>query len=211
MKTIKYITLSVVIMTMVFGGFNLSFGQGEAIFSETYRSGDIVSLLGNDDPLIRMADPSGTDPSSALLGFYKTSDAAGLLEHLQSKHIKDKLPSDVRFAWGRTGDDGTQPLYTLKRTGTAASPSIEDISEISIQKDQDIGTYDLLISFSEEGALKWAKMTRDNTGRDIAIIVDDMVVSAPRVQSEIKFGKCRISGDLGKEEAAAMKMVLEHE
>jgi len=52
-------------------------------------------------------------------------------------------------------------------------------------------------------------MTRENIGKNIAIVIDGKVVAAPVVQAEIKEGKCMISGNFSKGDASKMKALLE--
>ena len=68
----------------------------------------------------------------------------------------------------------------------------------------------LLFSFSGSGVEKWASMTGLNKGRDIAILFNGKVISAPRVQEEIKDGKCAISGKFSESEIKELKAILEN-
>ena len=63
--------------------------------------------------------------------------------------------------------------------------------------------------FRRRELIKWARMTKENVGRNIAIVLDGKVVTAPNVRQEITQGKCMISGDFNKTEASEMKAMLE--
>ena len=89
-------------------------------------------------------------------------------------------------------------------------PSGQDVEEVSVSLSDDEENYMLLFSFSESGAENWASMTRLNKGRDIAILFNGKVISAPRVQEEIKDGKCAISGKFTESEIKELKAILEN-
>jgi len=101
-------------------------------------------------------------------------------------------------------------LYALKQPHNAViRPVQSDIQDIAIKKNGQEGTYNLLISFSEEGAEEWATLTGKNVGRNIAIIIDGDVYAAPGVREKIEQGKYMISGNFSKNEASRLKEKLE--
>ena len=64
------------------------------------------------------------------------------------------------------------------------------------------------MEMNAEGAKAWARLTKDNIGRSIAIVLDDMVYSAPNVQTEITGGQSSITGNFTPEEAKDLANVL---
>jgi len=101
-------------------------------------------------------------------------------------------------------------LYALKEPYKAATgPDQSDIQDVAIKKNDQEGTYNLLISFSEEGAEEWATLTSKNVGRNIAIVIDGDVYAAPVVREKIEQGKCVISGNFSKNEVSRLKEKLE--
>ena len=209
MKTLKNIILCLAALSMVFGGLNFTFGQEDVLFSETYPVSTITSHLESGDLLFRLVDREESNPESSIIGVCNESDTQILWSHLSSQKVRDQLPDDVMFAWGRSSTKGTKSLYALRNSDPGSIPGKQDISSVVIREDHENETFDLMITFSGKGAEKWKRMTRDNVGREIAILVNGEVVSAPKVQMEIKFGKCRISGDFDKYEAGAIKRALE--
>lgn len=57
------------------------------------------------------------------------------------------------------------------------------------------------VKFSEDGARRFAELTRNNVGRRFAIVVDGRVVSAPMIRDEIPGGRALITGNFTLEEA----------
>ena len=208
MKKITYIIISVVITTMIMGIPFPTYAQSKPLFSETYPSEQIFSALDEDDPAFRILDRSGSSPESALLGTCEEKQAAFLMEHLQKASIHQHFPDNTVFAWGHPNPDGKRRLYALKKGLQENIPTTADVQSVSIQEGRNPGTFELLLDFNNKGKEQWANLTRNNVGRDIAIVVEDKVVSAPKVQQEIKFGKCMISGNFSKDEALKMKASL---
>lgn len=209
MKTIKYIITALVILSTTMGGFSNLKAQENILFAETYKRSEITSLLEKDDRFFALLNSSETEPERARLGNCTETDAKEAWKYLNSKEFRSHFPEDLRFAWGWNTSDGTLILYALRETPETA-PGKKDLSSINIEKSKRTNSYSLLISMSEEGAENWARMTRENIGRNIAIVIEGKVVAAPVVKSEIKHGKCMISGDFSKEEVTEMKALLEN-
>ena len=209
MKTIKYIILGIAIMSMSIGNFHFAFGQEDMVFCETYNSREITTFIHTDDLFFKMVNQDQTDPGSAILGTCPESESATLWAHLQSQAFLKSLPDDIRFAWGSDVHSGYKTLYALRLSDTPNAPLKQDIQTVTVQSSNREGSFDLLITFSGNGAEKWAEMTKKNTGKSIAIVLDGKVVAAPKVMTQINEGRCRISGDLSKDEALAMKAQLE--
>ena len=209
MKKIIYVIFAVVITTMIVGNPFPAYAQSKPLFSETYPSEQIFSVLEEDDPACQKLDRSGSSPESALLGTCEEKDAKFLMEHLQQGDIFQNFPENTVFSWGYSPLEGKRTLFALKKGNQDHIPTTADIQSVSINEGPNPGTVELLLTFNSSGKERWAKMTRNNVGRNIAIVVDDRGVSAPMVQEEIKFGKCIISGNFSKEEATRIKDSLE--
>ena len=96
-------------------------------------------------------------------------------------------------------------LYALKEApGAYTGPVQADIVEIAISDGM------LLLSFSEEGSGKWTELTQASLGKPMAIVIKDLVYSAPMVREVIRGGNCAISGNFTSGELAQLKAVLEN-
>ena len=101
-------------------------------------------------------------------------------------------------------------MFALKQPGKiAVGHNHSDIQDVAIQKDNRNGAYNLLITFSEEGAKEWATLTSKNIGRPIAIVIDGKVYAAPTVKEKIEQGKCVISGNFNESEISKLKSSLD--
>jgi SecD/SecF fusion protein len=160
--------------------------------------------------LFQLMDVNLHDHNSSLVGYCSTDRTEKLWEYIHSEPFLQKLPGDVMFSWGSKQEERGLPLYTLKKPGKShAGPDGSDIEQVEVVSDSQSGPYSLLISFSGAGAEKWAVLTGSNIGYDIAIVINDRVWSAPRVQDQIKMGKCMITGNFSKSEASALREQLD--
>ena len=211
MKTIKYFILGISMAILTLGGFiNLIAQKSTIEFLETYTGEEITSRLEKGDMLFQLMDINQNDQGSSLVGYCIPDRTEGLWEYIHSEPFLQKLPGDVMFSWGSTQGERGIPLYALKNPGkNHAGPDGSDIEQVEVVSDNQSGPYSLLISFSSAGAEKWAELTGSNIGRDIAIVINDRVWSAPRVQDQIKMGKCMISGNFSKREASALREQLD--
>ncbi|MGI4833949.1 MAG: protein translocase subunit SecDF [Janthinobacterium lividum] len=102
------------------------------------------------------------------------------------------------------------PLIAVKkdRSGLVAAPvSGEVVSDARQDYDQS-GRPEVSMTMNTNGSRKWAKMTGANIGKQVAVVLDDIVYSAPVVQSEITGGSTQISGNFTIEEAQDLAQVL---
>lgn len=207
MKTIKYIFTGMVILSMTLGSFSSSMGQDVITFSETYKSKEIMSLLDSDETFVSLLNREQADPENSWLGSCADSDSDKLWNYLHRKEVRSRLPEDLRFAWGWEGENGSNKLYVLKDSGQKG-PGQKDILSVEVQDGRNAGNYAILLEFSGEGADRWARMTKENVGRNIAIVIENKVAAAPMVRSEIRMGKCQITGDFNREKAMELKSLL---
>lgn len=147
----------------------------------------------------------------ATVGQADVADTAEVKRLLAMEAVQSALPRDVRLAWGakqveQTLNDGTTrkflPLYALK-VPSDGKPKLDGSSISSAAQDFDMkGSVEVRMSMNPEGAQTWAVMTADNVGKQVAIVLDGLVYSAPEVRQEIRGGQSSIemgSGDINKQ------------
>jgi len=217
MKTLKYIALGVILSSLVFSSFSInpskrSFTQAETVaFSETYTQQEVISKLDPDDQFFTWVQLEDTNPESSRIGKCHQDNLEDLWKYIQSEAFRAKAQEDLIIVEGAEARDHMSSLYATKKSASNdVFPSGQDLEEVSFSLDDDEDNYMLLFSFSESGVEKWASMTRLNNGRDIAILFNGKVISAPRVREEIKDGKCAISGKFTESEIKELKAILEN-
>lgn len=123
------------------------------------------------------------------------------------------LPRNVEFKWSVKSIDTKGNFFELiaiKVTSRDGKAPLEG-SAISDAR-SDFGQFSsnsvVSMTMNPEGARTWARLTKENIGRSIAIVLDDMVYSYPNVNTEITGGRSEISGNFTVEEAKDLANVL---
>jgi len=226
MKSIKYIILGVVLISFIgsifphiANGFNspredicqeavdqhVSFG-----FFETYTWTEVLSGLDVSDSFFQMVETKGEDERGCRLGSCQSANTEALWAHIHSEAFQKRVPEDIRFAWGAGNDQQNLILYALKQpAGPLKGPMLSHIKEAKAKKSEHSASYELLISFTEEGTMLWADLTEANVGRSIAIVFNDLVYTAPMVREAIKHGECAISGSFTESDLTPIINILE--
>ncbi|PWJ56974.1 SecD/SecF fusion protein [Dyadobacter jejuensis] len=145
------------------------------------------------------------------LGVY-LKDTAKANRILHSPEVRSLFPADLVFMWDRKGMDAADgqlilPLYFIKKQG--GQPAMEgDVIVDATHDYDDRGRPEVTMRMNGEGARKWKSLTARSVGRPVAIIIDDLVYTAPTVQGEIPNGNSSITGNFTVEETKDMSNVL---
>ncbi len=151
-----------------------------------------------------------------VVGMAHANDTAAVNAMLRSEEAKQVLPSDVKLVWSAKPDDriaGNKhifDLYCLRMTGTNGRAPLEgDVIE-SAKDDFDHfnGRPVVTMQMNETGAREWANLTKKNIGKPVAIVLDDLVYSAPNVNDEITGGNSQISGSFTVEDTKDLANTL---
>ena len=153
--------------------------------------------------------------SLALVGYASVRDTAAINKLIYSKLAKQVLPSDVKLLWGAKPADGLSvknifELYALKITTTTGRAPLEGdvITDAKDQFDQVTGQPQVSMSMNTDGARRWAALTKANIDKAIAIVLDGVVYSAPRVNGEITGGQSSITGSFTIEDTKDLANTL---
>ncbi len=151
--------------------------------------------------------------NSPVVGVAHFNDTSEVNEYLHMKKIRSIFPRNLEFHWGvKPYDDNDEfyPLYAIKKTGTnQQAPLTGDVvTDATAQFGQNQATAEVSMSMNGEGAKIWARLTKSNINEFIAIVLDNYVYSAPRVNQEITGGQSSISGDFTVQEAKDLANVL---
>lgn len=151
--------------------------------------------------------------SGPVVGYALGRDTAKVDAYLNSKAVKDVLPRDLKFVWSVNSVDKKTPLFeliALKITNRDGSAPLEGnvITDASDDFSQSTGFAKVNMTMNAEGAKKWARLTKENIGKSIAIVLDGYAYSYPRVQGEITGGSSEITGQFSANEAKDLANVL---
>lgn len=168
-------------------------------------------------PLFAVLQPSGFR-SGACIGFANGSDTAKVNRLLNQPEVKGIFPPEFRPVWSvkpssyvKGGNifelvaikvatrDGKAPLDGGAVTDARVSYNGQGVNK---------GNPSVSMTMNAEGASIWARLTKDNVGHQIAIVLDDLVYSYPNVNSAITGGSSEITGNFDVEEATDLANVL---
>ncbi len=197
-------------------------------FYETYVATDLngsfnalINRLSADTtvnvaPLAALVQAGGG--YGATVGYAQDAKAmAAIDELLATAAAKSLLPSDLRLRWAvsptiRFDESGVEQnfgyaLYSLRANGGKPALDGKAVSDASSNYDPLRGN-EVSMRMNAEGARNWARVTGQNIGKQVAIVLDDKVYSAPNVNDKIEGGQSSITGDFSIEEARDLANVL---
>ena len=161
---------------------------------------DQLAQAKKQHPLLAMLQVTGQGLS--VCGYASVRDTAAINRIIYSQLAKQVLPTDLKLLWSAKPADGIQAknifeLHALKVTTTNGRAPLEGdvITDAKDQFNNDTGQPEVSMSMNSDGARRWAEMTKANVGKAIAIVLDGVVYSAPRVNGEIDGGQSSINGN----------------
>ncbi len=153
--------------------------------------------------------------SLSVVGYANVRDTADVNKIIYSDAAKQVIPSDVKLLWGAKPADGLSvknvyELYALKVTQSNGHAPLEGdvITDAKDEFDQTYGRPSVSMSMNSDGARRWAELTKANVGKAIAIVLDGVVYSAPRVNGEISGGNSQITGNFTIEDTKDLANTL---
>ncbi|NVO11284.1 MAG: hypothetical protein HXX16_15080 [Bacteroidales bacterium] len=161
-------------------------------------------------PLFRVLYPAITSDGNLIngpeIGYSK--DTALVNSILKFNAIKTLFPADFDFKWARINSNGLFPLIAIKKTIRYQPITSQMVSDSRAIKNS-FG-WEVNFTLKPEYCKTWADITKNNIGRALAIVIDNNVLSYPRVNSEITGGKATISSNMTPEQAKALSTILKY-
>ena len=184
---------------------------GAADSTATAESVQTGNFDREQNPLFAVLDPNYA--GGAAIGAAYKADIATVNEYLSRPEVLELFPADILFKWGVKGDDhidGRYYLYAIKVTTPDGKAPLDGsvVTDAREQYAQRGATAVVSMTMNAEGTQEWARMTGENIGRCIAIVLDGYVYSAPRVNTKIDKGSSEITGDFTIQEAQDLANVL---
>lgn len=172
------------------------------------KTPDSITKANQVNPLFRVLMPAqpyqnekGQQEFGAVVARSLIRDTALVSEYLNVPAVRNNFPANAKFAWGKLGRDETgKPynfveMYIVKTIPGKEGAELEGeaIETASQEFDQITNEVNVAMTMTNTGARTWAKMTERNVGKPIAIVLDEIVYSAPNVIQKIEGGNSRIS------------------
>ncbi len=146
---------------------------------------------------------------------YELKDTAKINRIFERPDMQDLIPNNMKFLWevkAISNEDETAPdiiqLYSIEMPRNGKAPLEGDvISDARFELD-DRARPGVAMQMNPSGAKVWKRLTGNNVGQRIAIVLDNYVYSAPNVQQEIGGGRSSISGSFTRDEAVDLSNIL---
>lgn len=194
----------------------------EKINDENAADSDIISdeEFKRQNPLFGILRPNlgqeGQCIKGCIVGFADVKDTARINGYLGLKEVRALLPGDIKLLWSREPLKYTDPvvvlheLHAIKADSFSGGALLNESAIVNATSSAGVGGSDayVMLSMNAEGADKWARVTRENIDRCIAIVLNGCVLSSPRVMQEITGGESQISGSFSLEEATDLAITL---
>ncbi|MBO6190423.1 MAG: protein translocase subunit SecDF [Alloprevotella sp.] len=164
----------------------------------------------------RLAEVLQFSPNAqnCVVGYCSVFDTAAVNAIVNSEAARARLPKDLVLAWSvkaeKLGGEGSKPAFTLYALkGQNRQPAMQG-AVIDNAKDDFDQFHNPIVSMTmtSDGSRDWAALTKKNLKREVAIVLDGFVYSAPTVQSEITGGTSQISGHFTVEDTRDLANVL---
>ncbi len=190
-----------------------------ALNKKTAVAGDSLKMLEKnrkENPLfaiLQISSQGGQVSPGPVVGMALSKDTAKINTYLNSKQVKELLPRDLGLRWTVKAIDEKGEIFQLisikitNRDGRAPL-SGDVITDARADFSQASAYANVSMSMNAEGAKTWARMTKDNIGKCIAIALDGYIYSFPRVNTEITGGNSQITGNFTVEEAKDLANTL---
>ena len=167
------------------------------------------------NPLFAVLTPSGFR-DNACIGFAAAADTALVNQYLHRPEIASIFPPEFRAMWSVNPSEYVQgenvyELVAIKADSRDGSAPLDggSVTDARVEYNETQGGEpSVSMTMNAEGANTWARLTKDNIGRQIAIVLDGTVYSYPNVLGEITGGVSSITGNFSVEEATDLANVL---
>ncbi|GAB4091639.1 protein translocase subunit SecD/SecF [Flaviaesturariibacter terrae] len=182
----------------------------DAAFNKLMSGGDTSAA--KRQSLFQYIQPAQAD--YGLIGYVKTNDTALVRSYLENPAVRSAFPADIAFAYGipETKDNKTADFVALHglKTNGREKAKLEGEAIVDARDDfnQVNGQAEVTMKMNPTAARIWGDMTGANKGRCIAIVLDNIVYSAPRVNDRIDGGSSSISGSFTPAEAKDLANIL---
>ena len=165
-----------------------------------------------ENPLFVALNFTGQVGRGPVVGTVHYTDTAEVMAMLNSQVAKSVLPRELKLCWTVKAIDAADAYYQLVALKSQANgrPSLEGdvITDARADFGQTSAYANVSMTMNAEGARDWQRITRDNIGKSIAIVLDGYVYSFPTVQNEIAGGSSQITGNFTVEEAKDLANTL---
>lgn len=184
--------------------------------ADSIAKADTTGKANEPNPIGQYAvagNPTGKGPM--VIGVL-TKDTATVMGMFRRPEVVSILPQDLRFAWTakpEVTDKGAPFVWMIalkedRRGGPVLDGDVVTDARKSYNQMSGNASPEISMSMNAQGSKDWARITKENIGKSIAIVLDNNVYSYPTVNGEITGGQSSISGNFTNKEADDMVKLL---
>ncbi len=171
--------------------------RGKLSFFEMYDSTSIAELINKDNRLNELLDMTGMSHLSPKIGCTQILKTVVVDDYLANMGLNDRC----KFVWDEPQDRSETCLYALRVNGNEDGfLTWNDVESIRSAYDKISSSYSIELRFRKSAVETWANITRKNLYKPLAIVLDNKLIQAPIVRSEMEGGMCSINGSFRKSE-----------
>ena len=187
----------------------------EAELQQTENEAANEAANRKQNPLFSILQPSGAR-GYACIGYANYADTAQVNKYISMAQARGIFPPEFRAMWSVkpsqafANNENIYELVAIKAASRDGKAPLDGgvVTDARVSYGNTGGNPSVSMSMNAEGANIWARLTKDNIGKQVAIVLDGMVYSYPTVNSEISGGSSEISGNFTLEEAEDLANVL---
>jgi SecD/SecF fusion protein len=190
------------------------------------ESGDSINASADaffkENPLFKVLQPYVTQNNElipgSIIGQVHYRDTSKVNQYMRLAIQRGIFPRNFKYLWSAKPSQNPQTqeftdyyeMHAIKITSRdGRAPLTGDVITRAVNEyDQNTAQAFVSMDMNGEGTRTWARLTGQNVGKIIAVVMDDYVYSSPRVDEEIPNGSSRISGTFTPEEAADLSNLL---
>ena len=185
--------------------------EADSLLAAELEQNAAEAELMKQNPLYAVLAPAQFE--SACIGYAHYSDTSKVNKYLAMPQVKALFPAEFRPMWtvkASAMNENIFELVAIKAVSADGKAPLDGgyVTDARVQFGTSAGTPEVSMSMNGEGAGIWARLTGDNVGKQVAIVLDGMVYSYPRVNGKIEGGSSSITGDFTLEEAEDLANVL---
>lgn len=178
---------------------------GNSNLEELRKQNPLFSLL------VPAVDQNGALRPGSVIGYARLKDTSAINSLLALPQVQAMIPRNARLMWEMKPTGDMIAMHAIKITTRDGKAPLDGGVVVDARKsfdDRSGGKPIVSMNMNGEGAKTWARLTKDNVGRCIAIVLDGFVCSAPNVNAEIKGGSSQITGGFDVKEAEDLANIL---
>jgi SecD/SecF fusion protein len=192
--------------------------KGTAKADSLKSAADSILNASRANPLFRVLNPARpyqTGGYPGYVGIAALKDTAKVNAYLNIPAVKNNFPGNVKFLWGKQERDDkgalseVLTLFAIKTIPGKETAQLEGSAIEDARQEFDQTTNEVLVTMdmNDAGGRVWSQMTERNIGKPIAIVLDEIVYTAPNVNQKIDGGRSRIT--MGASNAKNRQLVVE--